>query len=192
MVTFAYANGKKNDPEFIKIKEQLESLQPDKLITENYTSGTNNNIELNKLISHLRKGEKLILYSLESSGRTARQLISLINLLTERGVEIEIIKEGWKTSDHKGQVIAEFSKSLVDLDGRLKQLAIQSGLSKSKKKAGRPGGTYNKENARIAALLYSQKRPIKEIMKAAGIKSKRTLYEYLDIEGVKLRSRRKE
>jgi len=191
MRIYAYASGRTSDPEFIRIKEQLESIQPYKVITENYQSGSKNSTKLDSMIAELRGGDKVVFFSLESTCRTARQLISLINLLDGRGVELEVLREGWTTFGEKGSVIVDFCKELIETDFRLKQLSIRSGLSKSKKKKGRPEGTYNKRNAEIAAHLYMQKRPIDEIMKSAGIKSRKTLYEYLDAEGVKLRSRRK-
>ncbi len=191
MRIYAYASGRNNDPELSKIKEQFESIQPYELIIENYTSGSKNRTKLDIVASDLRGGDKLVFFSLESTGRTARQLISLINTLNDRGVEIEVLKEGWRTFGEKGGVIADFCKELIKTDSRLKKLSIRDGLSKSKKNPGRPEGSYNKRNAEIAALLYMQKRPISEIMKSAGIKSRKTLYEYLDAEGVKLRSKRK-
>jgi DNA invertase Pin-like site-specific DNA recombinase len=51
-------------------------------------------------------------------------------------------------------------------------------------KGGRKPGTYNKLKSAVAATLYEKRDPIAEIMKATGIKSKATLYEYLRREGI--------
>lgn len=51
-------------------------------------------------------------------------------------------------------------------------------------KGGRKHGTYNKLKSAAAATLYKKGNPISEIMKATGIKSKATLYEYLRRESV--------
>lgn len=51
-------------------------------------------------------------------------------------------------------------------------------------KGGRRTGTFNKLKSAAAAILNKKGDPISEIMKATGIKSKATLYEYLRRENV--------
>lgn len=177
----AYASGRKNSDELINAKVQLKSLMPDELLIDHYSPGHKNS-KFKEFLTGLRNGDRLLLYSVATTGKTAKQLIAFVSLLTQRGVTIELIEE--KLIIDADSSISKFCRALNKGDRHLKSIA-----SKLQKSGGRPEGTYNKENARTAAELYLQNRPISEILEKAGIKSKRTLYKHLEREGIKLRNK---
>lgn len=188
-MVFAYACGEKGQPEFQADIQQLKSLHPDQLITDAYRPGNQRPEGLDQLVMKIRQGDELIFPRLMATGRTAKQLISLMALLSRRGVKITSLAEGLDTKGEKGAVIEQFVQALTGLDKDLRKQATAVGLQHAGNQVSR-AGTYDQEKARAVALLYQQGRPIREIMTKVKVKSRETIYRYLKLEGVPRRNKK--
>ncbi len=188
-MVFAYACGEKGQPEFQADIQQLKSLHPDELITDTYRPGNQRPEGLDRLVMKIRQGDELVFPRLTATGRTAKQLVSLMALLSRRGVKVASLAEGLDTKGEKGAAIEQFVQALTVLDKDLRKQATAVGLDLSGKTGSR-AGTHNQQNAKVVALLYQQGRPIKEIMEKAKVKSRETVYRYLDLEGIERRNKK--
>lgn len=181
----------------VSTKEQNLDLQLDLLNKEGCTkifqekaSGKKvDRPELEKLLSLLRQGDTLIVYSLDMLGRTSKQLIQLLGDFKEKGINFKSLTEGvFDTSTPMGEAVFQIIAILKAMETNVLTERTKSGLEAARargRKGGRKPGSYDKVKAAAAATMYQKETPIAEILKALGIKSKSTLYEYLRHEGVK-------
>tara|TARA_B100000749_G_C18307387_1_gene415269 strand:- start:90 stop:674 length:585 start_codon:yes stop_codon:yes gene_type:complete len=188
---FAYACGVTKDIEFINQVEQLRSIDPDKLLIDDFKSSSKRPEGLDQLVQDIRKGDELYFASIETIGKTARQILSLFHLLDQRGVQIISLKEGFDSWGHEGKGVLQFIDRLVDVDHSIRSHATAIGLKDTDIKPGPKKGSYDVEKSRVVALHYQQGRPVKEIMANAKIKSRETLYRYLEIHGIERRNKKK-
>ncbi len=146
---------------------------------------------MEKLVSKIRKGDVLVVDSLDRLGRTAEELIWMLNEFKEKGIQFKSLKEGiFDTSTPMGEAVFQIMAILKAMEVEVWRERTMHGL-KAARARGRNGGrkawVYDKKKATVAATLYkSKKHTINEIVEMTGIRSKSTLYRYLRYEGVYL------
>lgn len=187
---FAYACGDKKKQDFLEEVEVLKSTAPNELIIDKFVPGAKRPEGLDQLVSKLRKGDVLYFPSLKAVGKTARQLLSLINLLDQKGVHISFLAEGIESTTAQGESVISFVRALVSMDQSIRSESTAIGLRNHDAKPGPKKGSHDQERSLTAALQYKQGRPVKEVMENAEIKSRETLYRYLEIHGVARRNKR--
>lgn len=140
------------------------------------------------MLSKLRKGDTLIVYSLDRLGRTSKELISLLYEFKENGINFKSIVEGvFDTTTPMGEAIFQIIAILKSMEVEVLRERTKAGVAAARQRGnspGRPKGTYDKEKAAAVAHLYTKGIPISDILKSIKI-SRSTLYDYLDVEGVK-------
>ncbi|MBB6018866.1 recombinase family protein [Deinococcus radiopugnans] len=73
---------------------QLDGLSFDKVFTDKVSGGKANRPQLTALLGHARKGDTVVVHSMDRLARNLDDLRALVNRLTEKGVRVEFIKEG--------------------------------------------------------------------------------------------------
>jgi DNA invertase Pin-like site-specific DNA recombinase len=174
------------------LERQIDSLKLagcDEIYQEKVSGRKKEKPELDKLLSNLRKGDMLIVDSLDRLGRTAKELIRLLNFFKEQGIQFRSLKEGmFDTTSPMGEAVMQIIAILKAMEVEVIRERTMDGLKAARargRNGGRKPGSYDKEKAKLAASLYEKGEiSVSEIMKAAQIRSKSTLYEYLRYEGV--------
>ncbi|WP_430816405.1 recombinase family protein [Carboxylicivirga sp. RSCT41] len=173
------------------LDRQLDSLKAegcDEIFQEKISGRSKDKPQLDLLLSKLRKGDVLIVDSLDRLSRTAKQLISLLADFEEKGIHLKSLKEGiFDTSSPMGRAVFQIVSILKTAEVEVLRERTLDGLKAARargKNGGRPTGTYNKMKSAAAATLYKKGDSISNILEATGIKSKSTLYQYLRREGV--------
>jgi len=164
------------------------NLQIDEWIEETI-SGTisPNKRNLGQLLNKTVKGDIIICSELSRLGRNMFMIMSILNLLMERGVIIYTVKENYKLGDDLSSKILAFAFSIsAEIERQLISQRTKEALKRKKSegiKLGRPNGRKNshykldgKENIIRQMLLNGYKRYM--ICEYLGV-SDSTLYIYI-------------
>lgn len=185
---FGYARVSKQDQNPDMQLDALKKAGCEEVLMEKLSGRKALKPKLDELISKLRKGDLLVVYSVGRLGRTSRELINLLFDLKERGIQFKSLKEGvFDTTSPMGEAIFQIVAILKGMEVEVLRERTRDGLVAARargRKGGRPKGSYNKNKAAAAVTLYQRKLPISEITKTLEI-SRSTLYVYLRNEGEK-------
>ena len=180
----------------VSTKDQDLSLQVDALkregceeIYKEKASGKKKDRkELEDMLDKIRKGDEVIVYSLDRLGRTRKQLLDLLDEFKEREVHFKSLSEEYfDTTTPMGQAIFEIMAILKAMEVNVLSERTKAGLATARargRNGGRPVGTHNKTKSGAAAHRYQQGIPVDEICSDLDI-SRSTLYRYLRLEGIK-------
>ena len=185
---FGYARVSKQDQNPNMQLDALKKAGCDEIIWEKLSGRKAQKPKLDNLLTKLRKGDILVVYSIGRLGRTSRQLINLLFDLKESGVQFRSLKEGvFDTTSPMGEAIFQIVAILKGMEVEVLRERTRDGLEAARargRKGGRPKGSYNKSKAAAAVSLYNKELPISEITDTLAI-SRSTLYDYLRKEGAK-------
>ncbi len=184
---FGYARVSTKEQVLDRQVDSLKSVGCKEIFTEKISGRKKQKPQLDLLMSKLRKGDVLVVDSLDRLGRTSKELINLLHHFKETGIQFKSLKEGiFDTTTPMGEAVFQIIAVLKAMEVEVLRERTMDGLSAARargKKGGRRPGSYYKERATAAAALYKQNISIQDILKITGIKSKSTLYEYLRREG---------
>jgi len=136
---------------------------------------------LDEALTHLRKGDVLVVWRLDRLGRSLKHLIELVNALEEREIGFQSLQESIDTTTSGGRLIFHIFGALAEFERNLIQERTHAGLVAARAR-GRTGGRPKSLDVKKTALLYQlydeKKNSIQEICELVGV-SKSTLYSYL-------------
>lgn len=166
---------------------QLEGMKLDEVFTDKASGKDTTRPELAKALKHVRKGDTLVVHSMDRLARNLDDLRKIVRDLTDRGVKVQFIKEGLTyTGDDSPMAkmllsmlgaVAEFERALIR-ERQREGIAIAKtkGVYKGRKKALSP------EQVIEIRRRVAEGEPKASVAKAYGI-SRETLYQYLKAEG---------
>jgi len=135
---------------------------------------------LQDALEYLRKGDSLVVWRLDRLGRTASELISMVNELGEKGIEFNSLTENIDTTTSTGQLVFGIFCHLAQHERNVIRERTYAGLASARAR-GRVGGrrfALNDKQVEQMMILYnSQRMKIKDICKLFKI-SDVTLYSY--------------
>ncbi|MEO9485249.1 MAG: recombinase family protein [Ekhidna sp.] len=168
--------------------DELKKVGCEEIFSEKLSGRSENKPKLNELLSKLRKGDVVMVYSLDRLGRTSKELISLLSDFKEKGIQFKSIQEGvFDTTSPMGEAIFQIIAILKAMEVQVLSERTKHGLEAARargRKGGRPKGSYDKNKAAAAVTLYKRELPITEITNSLKT-SRSTLYQYLRNEGLK-------
>jgi len=139
---------------------------------------------LHSALSHLRKGDTLVVWRLDRLGRSLVHLIQTIKELSDKKIGFKSLGENIDTTTSGGQLIFHIFGALAEFERQLIRERTQAGL-KAARVRGRLGGrppTLRPHDIKKLKKHYNKKElSIKEICKLFNI-TKPTLYRYLNNE----------
>ncbi len=117
--------------------------------------------KLKDLIDKLEKGDNLIVAEISRLGRSMLEIMELLNVLLQKGVNIHIVKGNYELKDDIQSKVLAFTFSLAsEIERELISQRTKEALAKIKaegKKLGRPKGSYSSK-------LDKKKEYIKELL----------------------------
>lgn len=186
-MNFGYARVSKKDQNLDLQIDALNKAGCDKIFEEKLSGRSVFLPNQEKLFSQLRKGDILIVNSIDRLGRTAKQLIDLFYELKQKGINFRSLTEGViDTTTPMGEAVFQIMAILKGMEVSILIERTNQGLEAARargRKGGRRPGSYNKVTAAAAATLYQKGDPVSDILRTLKI-SRATLYEYLRKEGV--------
>lgn len=164
---------------------QLDALHKagcEQIFTDKITGTKEERKGLQDALSHLRKGDTLVVWRLDRLGRSLKHLIETLTGLHEKGIEFKSLTENIDTSTPTGMLMFHLIGALAEFERNLIRERTNAGLEAARARGhngGRPkvGET---ETKRMARKLYADKtNTVKDICKSLRI-SKATLYRYVN------------
>lgn len=139
-----------------------------------------------ELISFIRKGDTLVIWRLDRLGRGIKHLISIVELLRDKGIGLKSLTEEIDTTTPGGELVFHVFASIAQFERDIIKERTRVGLAAAKAR-GRMGGRklkLNREKIEHAVELYcSNSKTVNEICKIIGI-SRAQFYEYMRKEGI--------
>ncbi|MCY1290409.1 hypothetical protein D9M69_406320 [compost metagenome] len=145
--------------------------------------------ELDKLLTHVRSGDTVVIWKLDRLGRSLKHLVELVGELAERKVGLQSLNDPIDTTHAQGRLVFNLFASLAEFERELIRERTQAGLTAARARGrvgGRPKGLPAKAEATAMAAetLYREGRlSVSAISEKLHI-SKSTLYSYLRQRGV--------
>jgi DNA invertase Pin-like site-specific DNA recombinase len=133
-------------------------------------------------ISHLRKGDTLIVWRLDRLGRSLKHLIETVTALNEQGISFKSLTENIDTSTATGTLVFQIFGALAEFERNLIKERTVAGLNAARARGrtgGRPKQNPNAGKIALAKKIYTDNSlSIPDILKTLNI-SKSTLYRWV-------------
>lgn len=140
--------------------------------------------ELDAMLDYLREGDTVLVSSLDRLGRTMADLVALVSILHDRGINLRSLREGIDTSGPAGRMVFHIFASLAEFEHATILERTEKGRQAAAA-AGRKGGRPRKYDARKVALVKrlhgAGDMSPREVADAAGV-SVSTMYRLLHME----------
>lgn len=156
-------------------------------------SGVKKRPELEHCLATLREGDVLVVYKLDRLARSLSEIVRICSDLESKNIRIKSVKDNIDTRDYMGKFTMHIFAALAEFERNVILERTREGREAARKrgkKFGRPMGlnTHTQQKVKKAASLYQKGFTVKHICQQIEIKSKSTLYKYLQLEKVPLRS----
>lgn len=136
---------------------------------------------LTDAISHLRKGDTLVVWKLDRLGRSLGNLIQIVKELSEKEIGFKSLQESIDTTTSGGQLIFHIFGALAQFERELIKERTQAGLKAARVRGrlgGRPSLLNNQQIKKLKDHYEKGDLSVNEICKLFNI-TKPTLYRYL-------------
>lgn len=175
-----YARVSTDDQNLELQTDALVKVGCERIFTDRLSGKSSDRPGLQESLSHLRKGDTLIVWKLDRLGRSVKHLIEIVAKLESDGVEFRSVTDGIDTSTPAGRFFFHVMASLAQMERELIVERTQAGL-KSARARGIVGGrrramTPSKIDA--AKKLIDFGTPPKEVARTIGV-SLATLYRWV-------------
>lgn len=185
----------------VSTKDQILDLQIDalkqagcnKIFREIVSGSRSDRPEWLKLLDEIQEGDTLVIWKLDRMGRSLHHLVTIVNELVSKNIDIISLQDPLNTTTAQGRLIFNMFASLAEFEKDLIRERTMAGLKSARARGrmgGRPKGLSEKAKkaACTAEALYLQKELTSdEIAEQLDI-SKTTLYKYLRSRNVAIGS----
>lgn len=135
---------------------------------------------LNDALSHLRKGDALVVWKLDRLGRTVKQLVEFVGELQQRGIEFRSLTDSIDTSTSAGRFFFHIMAAMAEMERELIRERTRAGLDVARAQGlvgGRKKALTEKKLASAKTLLEGGTPP-REVAEQLGV-SVATLYRHI-------------
>ena len=163
----------------------------DKDYIDKMTGKTKERPALNKMLAEVREGDTVYCESISRLGRSLKDLIDIIESLTERGVRVIIVKEGIDTESSTYKLLLAVFGGVAEMERETTQERVIQGVERAKEtKETRTGRWFGRQKITANDLPKDFKKYYKkmqegelskvEVAKILGV-ARSTLYRWIDI-----------
>lgn len=99
--------------------------------------------ELDKALEYLRRGDVLVITKLDRLGRSVRNLVELVDVLRERGIDLRVLHQGIDTTTPGGMLVFHIMGAIAEFERALLSERTKDGLASALAR-GRKGGRKHK------------------------------------------------
>lgn len=174
----------------VSTAEQNETLQIDalkeagceKFFTDTSTGAKFERKGLEEILAFVRSGDSVVVWKLDRLGRSLKDLIETLNLLSQHGVNFVGLTEQIDTTTPGGKLIFHLMGALAEFERDLIRERTHAGLTAARargRRGGRPRKLSTTGKVALARRMFADKgNSIQEICSTLGI-SRSTLYRHV-------------
>ena len=136
---------------------------------------------LKEMLKFARAGDSIMIYKLDRLGRSLKELLTLVEDLQKRGVNLIITSQSIDTSTSSGRLMLQMFGMIAEFERELIRERTMAGLKSARSRGkfgGRPRALTLAQIENLKAIYETRKVPVAEICKMFSIK-KPTMYRYL-------------
>ena len=174
-----YARVSTGDQSLDLQNDALKKAGCEKIFTDTISGMKSARPGLDEALSHLRKGDVLVVWKLDRLGRSLKGLLDLIEKFYQTDIQFNSISDGINTTTSVGRFFFNIMGSLAQMERELIVERTQAGL-KAARERGRVGGrkrALSNSKLEAAQKLIDEGIPRKDVAVSLGI-SRATLYRY--------------
>lgn len=180
---YGYARVSSKDQNLATQLDQLKRYGVDKIVSEKIT-GVSNERKLNLLLDKLTEGDTLVVGRMDRLGRSTLQLLSLIEELKERNIDLVILSPNIDTRDEIfGKLFLTILSAVAEMERALIKEKQRNGIAIAKQE-GKYKGRAKKYTSKHAGMSHAielyktNKYTVKEITEMTSV-SRSALYRAL-------------
>lgn len=166
-------------------EEQLQGFTLDETYIDKASGKDMNRPQLKEALKHCRKGDTLIVHSMDRLARNLDDLRAIVRGLTDRGVAVQFVKENLTFKDDKNaaaQLMLSIMGAFAEFERSLIKERQREGIAIAKTKGVYTGRKPALTDEQIGALVAKDKanghKQRSALAKEFGL-SRETLYKYL-------------
>ena len=178
-----YARVSTNEQNLDLQRDALRSAGCEQIYTDNVSGTKARRPGLDNALSHLRRGDTLVVWRLDRLGRSLRHLIDTVTELQDKGIGFKSLQESIDTTTSGGKLVFHIFGALAEFEREIIKERTLAGLQAARARGRRGGPKYKltDKQVAIARQLYRAHTPVKEICQTLGI-SRATFYRYVQAE----------
>ncbi|MBC8235633.1 recombinase family protein [bacterium] len=160
--------------------DALSSLGCTKIFSDQQSGVSETREGFERLMEYLRAGDSLVVTELSRLSRSLKHLLTVVERLEEKGVEIISLRENIDTSTATGRCFLSIMGAIAQMERELKSERATAGREAAKAR-GRTGGRPRIQPQKLeqAKILYdNSSQTATEVCRAIGI-GRRTFFRYL-------------
>ena len=148
---------------------QLDALNEagaEKVFHEQISGAKEVRPEFNRCMDYLREGDTLIVWKLDRLARTVKELLSIMNKLSDKGVEFISLKEQIDTKTPMGKFAFHIYASMIEFERDVARERTCAGLNAARARGrvgGRPSKLKDKDELALVEMYNSKKFSLKYI-----------------------------
>jgi DNA invertase Pin-like site-specific DNA recombinase len=176
-----YARISTHDQTLALQQDALEKAGCEQIFTDQVSGTKSERKGLTDALSHLRKGDTLVVWRLDRLGRSFRHLIDTITALNERGIDFKSLTENIDTTTSGGKLVFHIFGALAEFEREIIRERTQAGLASARsrgKVGGRPKALTPKEVQILRNIAADKSLTVSDICKTLGI-GRTTFYRYV-------------
>lgn len=136
---------------------------------------------LDAALSHLRRGDTLVVWRLDRLGRTTHQLVGLLERFERDGIRLRSLQDGIDPSTAMGKAMLQIGAVFAEMERNLMRERTNAGLSAARARGrlgGRPPALPADKLDTVRRLMKDPELTMVEIADKVGV-SRSTLYRSL-------------
>lgn len=152
-----YARVSTYDQKLRTQRDALHAADCDRIFEEKHSATRGTLPARESLLAFARPGDVLVVWRLDRLGRSLRDLVELVAILGERGVELRSLRESLDTTTPAGKLTFHIFAALAEMEAEVLRERTQAGLAAARSrgtKLGRPRA-LNTDQVEMARTLMA-------------------------------------
>jgi DNA invertase Pin-like site-specific DNA recombinase len=169
---FGYARVSTESQNLDRQIDALEKYGVNQIYNEKMTGTKRDRPELNKMIDRMTEGDTVVIESLSRIGRSTKDLIELMELFQQKGVNLISLKENIDTTTSTGKLVFAIFSAIAQFERDVIADRTKEGL-KAARARGRVGGRPKVDSdltKKAVKLYHTGQYSLKEIEEMTGVK----------------------
>ena len=165
-MVYGYARVSTDDQTTDLQQDALEKAGCDRIFTDVASGARAHRPELDHMLDLLREGDTVVVWKLDRLGRSMQNLVDLMTIFDERGVQFRSLTEAIDTSTPGGTLVFNIFGSLAQFERDLIRERTRAGLEAARargRKGGRPVKLDAKQVKEVRRLYDSKTVTVDQI-----------------------------